>query len=323
MQHEARARQVLSIESAAIRAVSRQLNANFSLAVETIVEALRRRGKVVVIGIGKSGNIGQKIAATLTSTGTTSVPLNAVDAVHGDLGVIHEGDVVLALSYSGETDELLGLLPSLKRLAWRLIAFTGAARSSLGRHSDIVLNTRVAREACPFNLAPTASTTAMLALGDALAVCIMEARGFKRPQFARYHPAGAIGRSLLLTVAEVMRTGERNPVCPASATVRDALLVMTRAKAGSVSVVDSRRRLVGVFTDGDLRRHMASDGSILDRKLQEVMTRKPITVRSDALAAEALRIFNDRNIDDLVAVNARREPVGLVDLQDFPKLKLV
>jgi len=323
MQHQARARQVLAIESAALRAVGRQLNQSFDDAVEWIIEALKERGKVVVVGIGKSGNIGRKIAATLTSTGTTSVVLDAVDALHGDLGVINEADIVLVLSYSGETDELLNLLPALKRLAGRIIAMTGGLRSTLARHSDLVLNTHVPREACPFNLAPTASTTAMLALGDALAITIMEARGFKKPQYARYHPAGAIGRALLLTVADVMRTGDRNPICPAHASVRDALLVMTRAKAGSVAVVNPAGRLVGVFTDGDLRRHMAEDAGLMDRLLSQVMTRRPITVRSDALAAEAVRIFHQRSIDDLIAVNPRKEPVGMVDLQDLPRLKLV
>jgi arabinose-5-phosphate isomerase len=325
MKHQARARAVFDTEIAALRAVRRQIDDAFSRAVESLIECLTRRGKLVVVGIGKSGNLAGKIAATLTSTGTTSVVLNAVDALHGDLGVINDGDVVLALSYSGETDELLHLLPSLKRLAWRIIGMTGSPRSTLGKHADIVLNCRVPREACPFNLAPTASTTAMLALGDALAVAVMEARGFKKPEYARFHPAGAIGRALLVKVADVMRTGPRNPLCPANASVRDALLVMTRAKAGSVSVTSPKGRLVGVFTDGDLRRLMGQggDGEVMERKLAEVMTRNPVTVREDALAAEALRIFNERNIDDLIAVNARREPVGVVDLQDLPRLKLV
>ncbi len=314
---------MIDIEIAALRALRRQLGASFSETVESLVECLRQRGKVVVVGIGKSGNIGQKIAATLTSTGTTSVLLNAVDALHGDLGVINDGDVVLALSYSGETDELLHLLPALKRLAWRLVAVTSNPRSTLARHSDLVLLTRVPREACPFNLAPTASTTAMMALGDALAIATMEARGFKQAQYARFHPAGAIGRALLVKVADVMRTGDRNPVCPQTATVRDALLTMTRAKAGSVSVINPRGRLVGVFTDGDLRRHLASNENVMTQTLTRVMTRRPVTVREDALAADALRIFNERNIDDLIAVNARREPVGVVDLQDLPRLKLV
>lgn len=288
-----------------------------------LVDCLKRRAKVVVVGIGKSGAIGQKLAATLTSTGTTSVVLHSVDALHGDLGVINDGDIVLALSYSGETDELVHLLPAFKRLAWRIIAITGGPRSTLARHSDVVLDVRVPREACPFNLTPTASTTAMVALGDALAITVMEARGFRQREFARYHPAGAIGRALLLNVSDIMRGGSRNPVASASATVRDALLVMTRAKAGSVSVVDRRGRLIGVFTDGDLRRRMAEGGDVMSRRLQDVMTRAPITVAAGALAAEALKIFNDRSIDDLVVVDTRYRPVGVVDLQDLPKLKLL
>lgn len=323
MQPLQRARRVLDLEIAALRALRSRLDETFDEVVRLVAECLERHGKIVVVGIGKSGNIGRKIAATLTSTGTTAVVLDAVDALHGDLGVIHDDDLVLALSYSGETDELLHLLPALKRLAAKIVAFTGGPRSTLARHSDLVLDTRVPREACPFNLAPTSSTTAMLALGDALAVAVMEARGFRPAQYARFHPAGTIGRALLTKVSDVMRTGPRHPVCPRHATVRDALLAMTRAKAGCVAVVDPRGRLAGIFTDGDLRRRMADDPALLDRSLALVMTRNPITVRDDALAAEALHIFNQRNIDDLIAVNARREPVGLVDLQDLPKLKLL
>jgi arabinose-5-phosphate isomerase len=320
-----RAREVFRIEIQALESVRDQLNDSFSAAVQAIANCLTHRGKVVVVGIGKSGNIGRKIAATLTSTGTTAVVLNAVDALHGDLGVLHDEDLVLALSDSGETDELLQLLPALKRLAAGMIAITGGPRSTLARHSDIVLDSRVPREACPFNLAPTCSTTAMLVLGDALAIAVMEARGFAKAQYARFHPAGAIGRALLLQVAEVMRTGERNPVAPHTASVRDALFIMTRAKAGSVAVVHPRGRLVGVFTDGDLRRHIAaqSGADILALPLRQVMTRHPITVRDTALAAEALRIFNQRQIDDLIVVNHLHHPVGMVDLQDLPRLKLV
>jgi arabinose-5-phosphate isomerase len=323
MSHLACARDVLRIEIEGLRALQRQLDASFEAAVDCLVECLSRRGKVVVVGIGKSGNVGQKIAATFTSTGSPSVLLNAVDAVHGDLGIINDGDVVVALSYSGETDELLHLLPALARLAWKIIAVTGSARSSLARHSHLVLNVRVPREACPFNLAPTTSTTVMLALGDALAIAVMRARGFDQAQYAKYHPAGSIGRALLLKVSDVMRTGDRNPVISKDATVRDALLVMTRAKAGSVAIVSAKGRLVGVFTDGDLRRHMAARGDVMDLPLRVVMTRRPIVIRETALAAEALKIFNQRNIDDLVAVNTRMEPVGMVDLQDLPRLKLV
>jgi arabinose-5-phosphate isomerase len=249
--------------------------------------------------------------------------LDTVDALHGDLGVVNDRDAVLALSYSGESEELLNLMPALKRFAVRVIGITGAPKSSLSRHADVVLNVRVPREACPFNLAPTASTTAMLVMGDALAMAVLEARGFRRSDFARYHPSGAIGRAMLLSVKDIMRTGERNPVVTETATVKETLLVMGRAKAGSVSVVNRRGRLVGVFTDGDLRRHMAEDDAVLERRMGEVMTRRPISLREDALAAEALRVFNDRNIDDLVIVNRRGEPVGLVDSQDLPKLKLM
>jgi arabinose-5-phosphate isomerase len=204
-----------------------------------------------------------------------------------------------------------------------LIAMTGAARSTLARHSDVTLNVRVPKEACPFNLAPTASTTAMLAMGDALAMAILQARGFTEKDFARHHPAGAIGRALLLKVSDIMRSGDRNPVAPLEMTVKDGLLVMTRHRAGSLSVVNARGKLVGVFTDGDLRRRMADDASVLERPLGEVITKNPVSLREDALAAEALKIFNERNIDDLIVVNTRREPVGLVDLQDLPKMKLM
>ena len=276
-----------------------------------------------MLGIGKSGAIGRKIAATLTSTGSTAVVLDPVDALHGDLGIVNDGDAVLALSYSGESEELLDLIAALKRFAITLISLTGAPRSTLGRASDVVINVKVPREACPFNLAPTASTTAMLVVGDALAMTLLQARGFRRQDFAKYHPSGAIGRALLLKVRDIMRCGARNSVARDTLTVKEALLVMTRAKAGSVSVVDGRGRLVGVFTDGDLRRRMAEDDQVLSRPLAEVMTRNPVRVREDALAVEALRIFNEQAIDDLIVVNGRGEPVGLVDSQDLPRLKMM
>jgi len=323
MSHLARAREVFNIELAALKAVRGQLDDAFDRAVGLVVDTLQRRGKLVVIGIGKSGNVGRKIAATLTSTGSTSVVLNSVDALHGDIGVINDGDLVLALSYSGESEELVSLLPALKRFSVKLISFTGSPKSTLARHSDVLLNVRVPKEACPFNLAPTASTTAMLMMGDALAMAVLEARGFRRQDFAKHHPAGAIGRALLLHVRDIMRRGAENAVAEQTLSVKEALLVMTKAKSGSVSVVDARGILMGVFTDGDLRRHMANDGGILARKLSEVMTRHPICVRDDALAVEALKIFNERNIDDLIVVNARREPVGLVDSQDLPKYKIM
>ncbi len=321
--HLARARQVFTTEIQGLEAVRGQLDETFDRAVQVLCETLQKRGKVVVVGIGKSGNIGRKIAATLTSTGSTSVVLNSVDALHGDLGILQDGDVVLALSYSGESEELISLLPAIKRFAVKIVSMTGMPKSTLGKHSDVVLRLKVPREACPFNLAPTTSTTAMLVMGDALAMAVLEARGFRQHDFAKHHPAGAIGRALLMKVKDIMRTSTRNPVVLESTTVKAALLVMTQAKSGSVSVVSKKGRLVGVFTDGDLRRRMAEDDDILTRQMESVMTRDPICVREEALAAEALKIFNERNIDDLIVVNAKREPVGLVDSQDLPKLKLM
>ena len=323
MSHLAQARRVFDIELAALRAVRAQLDDAFDCAVELTVETLKRRGKLVIVGIGKSGNIGAKLAATLTSTGSTSVVLSSVDALHGDLGIVNDGDLVLVLSYSGESEELVSLLPALKRFAVKVIAFTGNPKSTIARHSDVVLNVRVPKEACPFNLAPTASTTATLVMGDALAMAVLEARGFTQKDFARYHPSGAIGRALLVQVRDIMRTGERNAVAPQTLAVRDALMVMTKAKSGSLAIVDKRGKLAGVFTDGDFRRRMSTDSDLLTRPLAEVMTRNPICIRDEALAAEALKIFNERNIDDLIVVNAKREPVGLVDSQDLPKLKLM
>ena len=323
MSHLTRARDVFRTEIAALQAVSRHLDGSFDRAVDLVVAALARRSKLVVAGVGKSGNIGRKIAATLSSTGTTAVVLDTVDAVHGDLGILNEGDVVLALSYSGESEELVHLLPALKRFGVQVVALTGSPHSTLARHADVVLDCHVPREACPFNLAPTSSTTATLVMGDALAMAVMDARGFKVKDFAQRHPAGAIGRSMLVKVGDIMRHGDRNAVAPTTATVKEALLAMTRAKSGSVAVVDRRGKLAGVFTDGDLRRRMAADDDVLLRTLKEVMTAGPVCIREDALAAAAVRIFHERNIDDLIVVNARREPVGLVDSQDLPKLKLM
>ena len=323
MKHLVQARKVFDIELAALKAVRAQLDASFDEAVEIISDALAQRAKIIVVGIGKSGNIGQKIAATLTSTGSTSVMLNSVDALHGDLGIIADGDVILALSYSGESDELLNLLPALKRFSVKIISFTGNLKSSLAKHSDVALNVKVPQEACPFNLAPTASTTATLVMGDALAMAVLQARGFKQKDYARLHPSGAIGRAMLLKVGDIMRTGNRNAVADENLTVKEALLVMTHAKSGSLSVVNARGKLAGVFTDGDFRRHMAADENLLAQPLKKVMTRNPICIYHEALAVEALKIFNERNIDDLIVVNAKREPVGLVDSQDLPKLKIM
>jgi arabinose-5-phosphate isomerase len=323
MNHLAKAREVFDIELAALKAVRALLDKSFDAAVETIVAALKQRGKIVIVGIGKSGNVGAKIAATLTSTGSTAVVLNSVDALHGDLGIINDGDVILALSYSGESEELLNLLPAIKRFSVKIISLTGNLKSALARHSDVPLNIKVPKEACPFNLAPTSSTTATLVMGDALAMAVLQARGFKQSDFAKYHPNGAIGRAMLLKVGDIMRTGNRNAVSAENLSVKEALLVMTQAKSGSLAVVNARGKLAGVFTDGDFRRHMARNENLLKAPLKTVMTPKPICICENALAVEALKIFNERNIDDLIVVNTKNEPVGLVDSQDLPKLKIV
>ncbi|HEY9508438.1 MAG TPA: KpsF/GutQ family sugar-phosphate isomerase [Verrucomicrobiae bacterium] len=323
MNHLAEARKVFDIELAAIKAVRALLDTSFETAVDWIVETISKRGKIVIVGIGKSGNVGHKIAATFTSTGSTSVVLNSVDALHGDVGIVNDGDLILALSYSGESEELLNLLPALKRFSVKVISMTGVPKSALARHSDLVLNVRVPKEACPFNLAPTSSTTAMLVMGDALAMAVLQARGFKQSDFAKYHPSGAIGRAMLLRIGDIMRCGDRNAVAQENLTVKESLLIMTKAKSGSLAVVNARGKLTGIFTDGDFRRHMSADEQLLSRILKSVMTPNPICIRDDALAVEALKIFNERNIDDLIVVNARREPVGLVDSQDLPKLKIV
>src|SRR5271169_4083496 len=268
MNYLSKAREVFDVEIAALKKVRAQLDAAFDAAVDLIVAALKRRGKIVIVGIGKSGNVGAKIAATLTSTGSTSVVLNSVDALHGDLGIVNDGDVILALSYSGESEELLNLLPALKRFSVKIISFTGNLKSSLAKHSDVSLNVKVPKEACPFNLAPTSSTTAMLVMGDALAMAILQARGFKQKDFAKLHPSGAIGRAMLLRVSDIMRAGERNAIADEKISVKEALLVMTHAKSGSLSVVNARGKLAGVFTDGDFRRHMATDENLLGQPLK-------------------------------------------------------
>ena len=323
MNHLPHARKVFDIEMEALQAVRRHLDSTFNQAADLIVEAIARRSKIIVVGVGKSGIIGRKIVATLTSTGSPSVLLDSVDALHGDLGIVINGDIVIALSYSGETEELLHLLPAIKRFGVRIISMTGVAQSTLARHSELVLNVGVPREACPFNLAPTASTTAMLAMGDALAMAVLRARGFKKSDFAKHHPSGSIGRAMLVKISDVMRSGTRNPVVPQTIRVREALLEMTRAKSGSISIVDGRGKLAGVFTDGDLRRLMATDDAVLQEPIRRVMTRNPISICEDALAVEALKIFNERNIDDLIVVDTGKKPVGILDSQDLPKLKLM
>ncbi|MCC7517711.1 MAG: KpsF/GutQ family sugar-phosphate isomerase [Verrucomicrobiae bacterium] len=317
------ARKVLDLEIEGLRQVRRGLGPSFPRAIGLMRACAEARGKIVVSGIGKSGLVGHKIAATLSSTGAPAVVLDATDALHGDLGIINEGDVALLLSNSGETEELLRILPALRRIGARVVSILGRAGSTLGRHSDAVLSARVAREACPHNLAPTASTTAMLALGDALAMALLQARGFRREDFARYHPAGALGQALLLKARDLIRPFERRAVAGPKTTVSEGLALMAKARSGCVVVRGRGDRLAGIFTHGDFARHYARNRDIGGVSLGRVMTRRPITIRDDALAAEAVRLLRKHQIDDLVVVDARRRIVGLIDSQDLPRLRLV
>lgn len=318
-----RARKVLDIEAEGLRRVRDGLGPSFLRAVALMRACAEARGKIVVSGIGKSGLVGHKIAATLTSTGAPAVVLDATDALHGDLGVVGEGDVALLLSNSGETEELLRILPALRKLDARIVSIIGRAGSTLARHSDAVLDARVPREACPHNLAPTASTTAMLALGDALAMALLEERGFRKEDFARYHPAGALGQALLLKARDLVRPPSRCAVAGPQARVSEGLALMAKARSGCVVVRSVGNRLAGIFTHGDFARHYARDRDVGSRPLGKVMTRRPITIRDGALAAEAVRVLRTHHIDDLVVVDARRRIVGLIDSQDLPRLRLV
>jgi len=313
----------LNTEIRGIEAVRDGLGQPFLDLVELCLAALNRGGKVVLSGVGKSGHVGRKLAATLASTGSPSAFLHPVEAVHGDLGMLSTSDLLLALSYSGETDELIAMLPAVRRLGVPVAAITGTPDSRLAEWSDLVIPMTVPREACPFNLAPTATTTALMALGDALAIVLLEVRGFEKDDYARLHPAGAIGRSVTLQVSDVMRTGERFASVPPSTPVRDALIAMTRARTGSVAVTDTEGKLVGIFTDGDFRRRIVDQPGLLELPIRDVLTSNPITVCEDEMAVEILRIMETRKIDDILVVDRHGRAVGLVDSQDLPRFKLM
>ncbi len=285
---------------------------------ESAVEVLYRcRGRIIVVGMGKAGIIARKISATMASTGSPSLSLHPVEALHGDLGIVGKDDVVVMISRSGESEEIKNLIPFIKRMGIPLISITGNLSSTLAAHSDVALDAGVEKEACPLNLAPTASTTAALALGDALAVALIEKRDFQPADFARLHPAGALGKRLLLRVSDLMRKGVDNPVVGEESRVKEVILRITAARAGAASVVDRDGRLCGFFTDGDLRRHIESRSNILEEPIRLVMTKDPLTIEEDRLAVEALRLIGSRKVDELPVVNAAGEPVGMLDVQDL------
>src|SRR5881392_4373805 len=314
---------VLEIEIFELQRLRQRLGKSFGDAIELLKATVDARGKIVVLGVGKSGHIGSKIAATLTSTGSPAVVLDSLNALHGDLGMVADGDALLALSASGDTEELLRILPALARFQVKIIAICGDANSTLAKNAHVVLDVNIEQEACPLNLAPTSSTTAMLALGDAIAMVLLEARGFKKEDFAKFHPGGKIGRSLLMRVQQVMRPRESMAVVPPTATVRDVLKAMTSVRAGAAVVAGEDRQLLGIFTHGDFARHFQSDPKIGERPVADLMTLNPVTVHKDKLAVEVLNLLESHRIDDLVVVDDDNAPVGIVDSQDLTRLKLL
>jgi arabinose-5-phosphate isomerase len=308
------AREVLEIEAAAITALIERLDERFLTAVRLLLNC---RGRVVVTGVGKSGQIGRKVASTMASTGTPAFFVHPGEASHGDLGMITRDDVMVALSYSGESEELATILPLVKRLGVPLVALTGNGQSTLARLADVVLDTKVEKEACPLNLAPTASTTVALALGDALAIALLDARGFGHEDFARAHPAGALGRRLLTHVRDVMRVGDDAPAVLEGARLVDAVLEISRKRMGMTAIVDSSRHLVGIFTDGDLRRSLERGVDLHATSVDAVMTRSPRTIRPEALAAAAVELMEEHKLTQLPVVDADDVMVGALNIHDL------
>jgi arabinose-5-phosphate isomerase len=314
-------RRVFAIEAQALAAVAARLDGEFTAACRLMLET---RGRVVCTGMGKSGHIARKIAATLASTGTPAFYVHPGEAAHGDLGMITDADVVLALSYSGESDEILLLLPVLRRQGNKLIAMTGRANSSMAREADVHLDVSVPAEACPLALAPTSSTTASLAMGDALAVALLDARGFTADDFARSHPAGALGRRLLLHISDVMHAGDDVPRVGADATLSAALVEMSRKRLGMTAIVDDEGRLLGLFTDGDLRRALDDQNvDVRSTRIADVMTRSPKTIGSNALAVEAAQLMEAHKIGGLLVIDADRRVVGALNIHDLLRARVV
>ncbi|MFZ4287691.1 KpsF/GutQ family sugar-phosphate isomerase [Variovorax sp. HJSM1_2] len=315
-----RARETLEIEAAAVLGLKSRLDDRFVQAVQL---ALNLQGRVVVMGMGKSGHVGRKIAATLASTGTPALFVHPAEASHGDLGMIKEIDLVLAISNSGESAELTAILPVLKRQGVPLVAITGGTKSTLAQHATLVLDSGVEKEACPLNLAPTASTTAQLAMGDALAVALLDARGFKAEDFARSHPGGSLGRKLLTHVADVMRTGDDVPSVSPEAPFSELMREMSRKGLGASAVVDADRRILGIFTDGDLRRLIERGVDLRDVRARDVMHANPHTISSDALAAEAAQRMEQKRITSVLVVDAEGQLCGAINTNDLLRAKVI
>ena len=320
-EHTIRGKKVFEDEIEALRVIGAQLDDSFNQAVEAMKKAVESGHKIIVVGVGKSGLVGNKIAATLTSTGAPSVVLDSMNAMHGDLGIVQDGDVCIAMSFSGETSELLTLLPFLKRYEMPIIGMTGKPGSTLGQLSDIVLDTSVQREADPLNLAPTSSSTAMLVMGDALAMALLEARHFTKEDFARSHPGGSLGRALLTRISDIMR--KDLAILPSGVTVMDCLVAMTKARSGACVLTKEDGTLAGIFTHGDFARTFQLHPDCGSLPVAQFMTVSPVFVQADQLAIAAVKTLRDRRIDDLVVLDAQNHPVGLIDTQDLVRLKLI
>jgi arabinose-5-phosphate isomerase len=312
----ANAKQILELEGKALCSFAKKLDNTFIQAVDFISKC---KGRVIVLGIGKSGLVGRKVASTLASTGTPAFFVHPVECLHGDLGMFRSEDVVIAFSNSGETEELSKLIPLLKTRKIKIISITGRANSKLAKLSDITLLIKIPAEACPYNITPTTSSTAMLALGDALAISLMKMKKFGKQDFAKLHPGGSLGKLLTLKVKDIMHTGRQNPVINQDKTVRDALFVMTKTRLGATSVVNSKGKLVGFFTDGDLRRKLQKNTDILKLKLTKVMTKNPLTVAPNQLAADVAKLISGKKIDNLPVINSNKKPIGIIDEQDLIK----
>lgn len=310
------AKRVFQLEGKSVAEIAKKIDQNFAEAIELLFNC---RGRIIITGIGKSGLVGRKISSTFSSTGSPTIFLHPAEAQHGDLGIVTTDDVVIAISYSGNTEELLSLLPYFKRFGIKIIAITGKPQSSLAKNSDVCLDVGIPREACPFGTIPTTSSTATLVMGDALAICLLKKRNLKKEDFALFHPGGTIGKTLLLRVKELMHTGDENPVVNENVSLKEAIYEMTSKGLGMTSVVGNKGKLVGIVTDGDLRRILERESNVINLPVKKVMTRNPKTITEDTLAAQALMIMEKYSITSLVAVDDKQRPYGAIHLHDILK----
>lgn len=312
-------KEVLEIEANAILSLSERLNGEINQTIEMI---LKCKNRVVVTGMGKSGLIAQKIVATLASTGTPSLFLHPAEGLHGDLGMVTKDDVVIAISNSGETDEILNILPSLKRIGPKMVALVGKEKSTLAEKSDVILSIGKVEEACPLGLAPTTSTTVTLAIGDAIAIALLKARDFQPEHFALFHPGGSLGRKLLLTIQDVIDSNTNNPVVYGDIEVKDVLFEMTKSGLGAISIIGTDGKLEGILTDGDIRRALIEGNHILETPVSQLYSKNPVTITNTILAAEALKIMEDKRVNVLPVLNDKNEPISMVHIHDLTKMGL-